>query len=71
MRTVALVLSVLAALRLGWIGFFGFDLVGSLFGSSLGAMSWVDRIICSIVGIAGIYGAFALTEIGDNEAVER
>lgn len=65
MRKFALALSVLAALRLGIIGFLGFDLIGSLFGSAPMGMSGFDRIICAIVGIAGIYSAYILLLVGD------
>jgi uncharacterized membrane protein YuzA (DUF378 family) len=58
MRTITWVLVVAAAIRLGIIGFFNFDFIGSFFGSSPIAMSWVDRVISGIVGIAGIYGIF-------------
>jgi uncharacterized membrane protein YuzA (DUF378 family) len=60
MRTLTWVLVVAAAIRLGIIGFFGFDLIGSIFGSTPAVISAIDRIICAIIGIAGIYGIYLL-----------
>ena len=48
------VLLVIGGLNWGLIGFFGFDLVASIFGG----MSVYSRIIYSIVGICAIYQAF-------------
>ena len=48
------VLLVIGGLNWGLIGFFGFDLVASIFGS----MSVCSRIVYSIVGICAIYQAF-------------
>lgn len=47
----ALTLVIIGAVNWGLIGFFGFDLVATLFGN----MSWISRIIYALVGIAGIY----------------
>lgn len=71
MRTVALVLVVLSALRLGIIGFFGIDVIGSLFGSAPVVMSWIDRVICAISGVAGIYSIYILARVRDNQVVEK
>lgn len=62
MRTLTWVLVVAAAIRLGIIGFFGVDFVGAIFGSAPTVMSAIDRIICAIVGVAGIYGIYLLTK---------
>lgn len=51
-RFVVLILVIIGALNWGLIGFFGYDLVGSLFGGQLALLS---RIIFGIVGLAGIY----------------
>ena len=53
MDTLALILMVIGALNWGMIGLFGFDLVASLFGGSISAIS---RIIYTIVGLAGLWG---------------
>jgi uncharacterized membrane protein YuzA (DUF378 family) len=68
MRKLGLLLVVIGALNWGWIGFFGFDLIGSLFG---GTYAWLSRLIYSVVGLAGIYSAFTLAKIGDDEVVEK
>lgn len=49
---LALILVIIGALNWGLIGFFGFDLVASIFGSQ-GAL--VSRIIYALVGLAGIW----------------
>lgn len=67
LRTITWVLIVAAALRLGIIGFFDFDFIGSFFGSSPIAMSWVDRVLSCIVGIAGIYAIFLYARETRNE----
>lgn len=48
---IALTLVVIGAINWGLIGFFGFDLVASLFGS----MSLFSRVVYALVGIAGLY----------------
>ena len=49
--TIALILVVIGGINWGLIGFFQFNLVGSLFGN----VSMITRIIYSLVGIASIY----------------
>lgn len=48
---IALILVAIGAINWGLIGFFDFDLVLAIFGD----MTWVSRIIYSLVGIAGLY----------------
>ena len=52
MNALALILVIIGAINWGSIGLFGIDLVGSLFGGQLSAMS---RIIFTIVGLAGLW----------------
>ena len=52
MRYFVLILVIIGALNWGLIGFFGFDLVGALFG---GQLSMVSRFVFALVGLAGIY----------------
>ncbi|MEA4987836.1 DUF378 domain-containing protein [Anaerovorax sp. IOR16] len=52
MRNLILVLVIIGAVNWGLIGFFGYDLVGSIFG---GQLALISRIIFAIVGLAGIY----------------
>lgn len=63
----ALTLLIIGALNWGLIGFFGFDLVSSIFGGSL---FWVSRIIFAIVGVAGLYGLTLYAHMDSDEAVE-
>lgn len=52
MNVLALILVIVGAINWGSIGLFGIDLVGSLFGGQLSAMS---RIIFTVVGLAGLW----------------
>ena len=47
----ALTIAIIGAINWGLIGFFSFDLVAFIFGN----LSWVSRIIYTIVGICGLY----------------
>lgn len=49
---IALVLIVIGAINWGLIGFFGFDLVATIFGE----MSVISRIVYGLVGISGLWG---------------
>lgn len=69
MRTLTWWLVAAAAIRLGIIGFFGFDFIGSIFGTPSVAMSAFDRVICAIVGIAGIYAIYLLIAKGTNREI--
>ncbi len=52
-RFIAMLLMVIGSLNWGLVGFFGYDLIGDLFG---GAMTAGARIVFAIVGLAGLYG---------------
>lgn len=47
----ALLLVIIGAVNWGLIGFFGFNLVATLFGP----LSTVSRIIYALVGLSGLY----------------
>ena len=49
---LALILVIIGALNWGLIGFFGFDLVATIFGGQ-GAL--ISRIVYALVGLAGIW----------------
>ena len=49
---IALVLIIIGAINWGLIGFFGFDLVATIFGE----MSIISRIVYGLVGISGLWG---------------
>lgn len=49
--TIALILVIIGGINWGLIGFFQFNLVGSLFG----AFSMLTRIIYALVGLASLY----------------
>ncbi|MEG1583712.1 MAG: DUF378 domain-containing protein [Anaerovorax sp.] len=52
MRNLVLILIIIGAVNWGFIGFFQYDLVSSLFHGNL---EIVSRVIFAIVGLAGIY----------------
>ena len=52
MDNLALILTIIGAINWGSIGFFGFDIVGTIFG---GQGSLIARIIFALVGIAGLW----------------
>lgn len=49
---IALVLIIIGAINWGLIGFFGFDLVATIFGE----MPVISRIVYVLVGISGLWG---------------
>ena len=49
---IALVLIIIGAINWGLIGFFGFDLVATIFGE----MPVISRIVYGLVGISGLWG---------------
>jgi len=51
MQRLALVLVLIGAINWGLIGFFGFNLVDSLFGT----LSPISRLIYALVGLSGLY----------------
>lgn len=69
MRTITWALVVAAAIRLGIIGFFGTDFIGAVFGSPSAVMSPIDRTVCVIVGIAGVYAIYLLAAKRTNSNV--
>ncbi|PSL44485.1 hypothetical protein B0H94_10896 [Salsuginibacillus halophilus] len=52
LQKTALVLIIIGAVNWGLVGFFGFDLVASIFGGQAAAFS---RVIYAIIGLAGLY----------------
>ncbi|AMJ42064.1 MULTISPECIES: DUF378 domain-containing protein [Anaerotignum] len=51
-NAIALTLVIIGALNWGLIGFFGYDVVTSIFG---GNMFWISRVIFGLVGLAGLW----------------
>ena len=47
----ALIITIIGAINWGLIGLFKFDLVAFIFGD----MSWLSRIVYTLVGICGLY----------------
>lgn len=48
---IALTIAVIGAINWGLIGVLNFDLVAFIFGE----MSWLSRVVYTLVGLAGIY----------------
>ena len=48
---ITLTLTIVGAINWGLVGLFGFNLVSFLFGE----MSWLSRIIYTLVGLCGLY----------------
>lgn len=51
---ITLVLVIVGGLNWGLVGFFGFDLVATIFG----AMSLLSRIVYALVGLSALYMIF-------------
>ena len=58
----ALTIAIIGAVNWGLIGLFRFDLVAFLFGD----MSWISRIVYTLVGISGLYLLTFFMKIFDN-----
>ena len=54
---IVTVLLVIGALNWGLVGFFGFNLVGAIFGE----VTALTRLIYALVGLCGLYEAFNFT----------
>lgn len=59
----ALTIAIIGAINWGLIGIFRFDLVAFIFGE----MSWLSRIVYTLVGICGIYLLTFYMRLGDNK----
>ena len=60
----ALTIAIIGAVNWGLIGLFRFDLVAFIFGD----MSWLSRIVYTLVGICGLYLVTFYMRLGDKEA---
>ena len=56
---IATVLVVVGALNWGLVAVARFDLVAALFGLSFGEVSPLTAVVYGLVGLAGVYHAFA------------
>ena len=62
LKLIAYILVIIGALNWGLVGFFGFDLVASIFGN----LTMASRIVYSLVGIAAIvYLLMSYRDISD------
>lgn len=62
----ALVLIVIGAINWGLIGFFSYNLVAAIFGTSSAGIA-MQRIIYALVGLAGLYGISVLSRLSSAE----
>lgn len=53
LRFIVLLLMVIGSLNWGFVGFFQYDVISSIFG---GMDMMASRVIFAIVGLAGLYG---------------
>ena len=60
---IALTCVILGALNWGLLGFFGFDLVATMFGGF--TTTWISRTIYAIIGLSGLYCLSLYNRIGD------
>jgi uncharacterized membrane protein YuzA (DUF378 family) len=58
----ALTIAIIGAINWGLIGLFKFDLVAFIFGD----MSWLSRIVYTLVGICGLYLLTFYMRLGDH-----
>jgi|GEM_PF-2956532 len=56
LKTVSKWLVVLGAVEVGFMAVLKFDLVGSL----LGAWPWLVMLVYALVGLSGLWGAYAM-----------
>lgn len=63
LKKFILALIIIGAINWGLIGFFQYDLVSSIFGPNLQAIS---RIIFAVVGLAGLYAISFFFSKGKN-----
>lgn len=61
--STALTLVIVGALNWALIGLFRFDLVAFIFGD----MSWLSRVIYTLVGLGGIYLISFYMRLGNSE----
>ena len=60
---LALTLVIVGALNWALVGVFRFDLVAFIFGN----MSWLSRIVYTLVGLGGLYLVSFYMRLGDRE----
>ncbi len=58
----ALAIAIIGAINWGLIGIFRFDLVAFIFGD----MTWLSRIVYTLVGLCGLYLLTFFMRLGDN-----
>lgn len=62
-RYTALTVAIIGALNWGLIGIFQFNLVALLFGN----MTWLSRVVYTLVGICGLYLITFFGQLGTEE----
>ena len=50
-------LLVIGALNWGWVGFFGYSVVGAIFGEATA----ITRLVYAVIGLCGLYEAYNFT----------
>ena len=62
-NAIALTIAIIGCVNWGLIGIFRFDLVAWIFGD----MSWLSRIIYTLVGLSGLYLLTFYARLGNRE----
>lgn len=65
---IALTLIIIGALNWGLIGFFGFDLVTTLFH---GSAFWLARVIFALVGLAALWSLRFYGDVGEEAEISH
>lgn len=63
LKIIAFILTIIGAINWGLVGLFRFDLVASIFGE----MSYITRIVYSLVGFSGLYSLITIHRFWNDE----
>ena len=66
LHAIILTLIIIGGINWGLVGIFNYNLVDAIFGT----MSWISRIIYTLVGIAGVW-AIAFYGYGDRHVTQK
>jgi uncharacterized membrane protein YuzA (DUF378 family) len=67
LMVIALILVIIGAINWGLIGLFNFNLVSAIFGDRSAA----SKAVYALVGLAGLYSIYVLTQVNQCFAASR
>jgi uncharacterized protein len=70
LNMLAATLVIVGALNWGLVALAGFDLVAEIFGLEFGETNAATRVVYGLVGLAGVYGIWALLACRARELTE-